>query len=343
MWYDPVMESTTLQQIITQYISLTLSNAKGWQRVQCRVCNDHTRKGLRGSFLFDDNTVVYKCFNCGIKAKYNPTEHESISKNMRRVLDAFGIPESDYQQVIFSSSAFINGSQKPSPAPIKLDNIEPTILDLPENFYFLKDAPPDDAMALEARTYLIEDRGIDPDGYSFMLAGNHKNKHLNKWIGRVIIPIYKNNKLIYYTGRAMYDTHQRYETPAEPKEKILYGFDSLFTHTSDPLLIVEGWFDAFAINGVATFGNIISKFQAEWLNRSQRPKIYIPDKQGDGQLPAQQALDFGWEISTPDIGSNCKDMDDAVKKYGRFFVIKSILDNRATGHSAKVKLAEYCN
>ncbi len=336
------MDTTTLEQIITQYVQLQLSNQKGWRAVRCKVCNDHTRKGLRGAFLFDADSVIYKCWNCGITAVYNPNEHEYMPKKMMQVLDDFDIPIDEWQQVILSSPAYINGGKKSHKKSTETINIEPKEIVIPKDFYFLRDALPDDEIAAEARKYLIEERGVDPSSYSFMLSRKADNPRLHKWLGRVIIPIFKNNKLIYYVGRALYDATKKYETPATPKEKILYGFDRLFEYTEAPLLIVEGWFDAHAIDGVATLGNVITPFQAQWLNRSKREKIYIPDKFGDGRRAAEQALAFGWSISTPDIGSNCKDMDDAVKKYGKMYVMKSIIENKATGYEAESQLRNYC-
>lgn len=339
------MEVITLEQIIKQYVQLQPPNPKGWQAVQCKVCNDHTRKGLRGAFLFNNDIVVYKCWNCGHMTKYDAIEHEYMPKKMIKVLDAFGIPSDEWQQVILTSTAYQNGSKKRDRKSneIGYKNIEPKEMNMPDFFYFLKDALPTDEIAKEARKYLINERKVDPDNYPFMLANRAKNPKLHKWLGRIIMPIYKNKRLIYYIGRALYNATKKYETPATPKEKILFGFEHLFNHIEAPLLVVEGWFDAYAINGIATLGNIITPYQAQWLNRSNREKIYIPDKFGDGKHAAEQALKFGWNISTPDIGSNCKDMNDAVKKYGKMYVIKSIIENKAVGYEAVARLENYCD
>ncbi len=333
----------SLKEIINQYVSLQPENHKGWQAVQCSVCNDHTRKGLRGAFLFDGDKVIYKCWNCGHTAVYDPLENELMPKNMVRVLDDFGIPDDIWKSLILSSPAYMNGAIKrgTDEAPSE-ESIEPKELKMPDFFYYLKDAAADDEIAAEARIYLKEVRQVDPDAFPYMLAHKHTNRRLHKWLGRVIMPIYKNNKLIYYIGRALYDAPQKYETPASPKEKVLYGFERLFERTTAPLFIVEGWFDAYAIDGVATLGNVITPYQAQWLDRSKREKIYIPDKFGDGFRAAEQALKNGWKISTPDIGSDCKDMDDAVKKYGKLYVIRSIIENSADGFGALVRLKDYC-
>lgn len=337
------MNAITLEQIIKQYVQLQPPNPNGWQTVRCHVCNDHTRKGLRGAFLFDNDVVVYKCWNCACKAVYNPYEHEYIPKKMITVLDAFGIPTDEWQQVILSSSAYQTGSRHSETKTKQHTNIEPKEIKMPHFFYFLKDATLTDDVANTARKYLIDERGIDPKDYPFMLATKAENPKLHKWLGRVIMPIFKNDKLIYYIGRTVCGATKKYEMPATPKGKILYGFDKLFEYTDAPLLIVEGWFDAFAIDGVATLGNVITPYQAQWLNRSRREKIYIPDKFGNGKQAAEQALDYGWNISTPDIGLNCKDMDDAVKKYGKLYVMKSIIENKAQGFEALSQLGNYCD
>jgi DNA primase len=158
------------------------------------------------------------------------------------------------------------------------------------------------------------------------------------------MPIYKNNNLIYYIGRALYDAEKKYETPAVAKERILFGYDKLFDYEDkSPLFVIEGWFDAFAIGGVAILGNVITDAQRQWLDRSPREKIYIPDRFGDGRRAAEQALDFGWSISTPDIGSDSKDMDEAVLKYGKIYVIKTILEHKTSDKDAAMTyLGNYC-
>jgi hypothetical protein len=334
----------TLEQVINRHVHLQPPSQKGWQAVRCHVCNDHTRKGLRGSFKFENGTTDYKCWNCGHSARYDPEVNEYYSRNMLKVLDAFGIPDDEYKELILQSPAWQNGSKKKTDEDDKkTTSIEPQVIQMPDYFYYLKDAKPDDFVA-EAAVEYLEERGIDPNSYPFMLSIKHENPRLHKWLGRVIIPIYKNNNLIYYIGRALYDAEKKYETPAISKERILYGFDKLFDYNDkSPLFVIEGWFDAFAIGGVAVMGNIITDAQHQWLDKSPREKIYIPDRFGDGRRAAEQALDFGWSISTPDIGSDSKDMDEAVKKYGKLYVIKTILDNKESDKDAAMTyLGNYC-
>ena len=125
------------------------------------------------------------------------------------------------------------------------------------------------------------------------------------------------------------------------RDKILFGFEHLFSHIDTPLYVVEGFFDAFKINGVAVFGNKMTETQTEWLNRSPRQKVVIPDRKGDGHILAEQALSLDWSVATPDIGE-CKDVDEAITRYGKLYVIRAIVDQTHTGFFAKTAVRLYC-
>jgi hypothetical protein len=43
------------------------------------------------------------------------------------------------------------------------------------------------------------------------------------------------------------------------------------------------------------------------------------------------AIEYGWSVSFPVWQETCKDINEAVVKYGQLFVIKSILDAKETG------------
>lgn len=264
-----------------------------------------------------------------------------MPKKMEQVLHDFGVPENEWQQVLFTDLKFRSGSNHQRQKP-KTIQIEPLELPLPETFYPLKEAETNDKWATIARYYLEEERGVDPDKYPFMLSSKTDVPHLKKWFGRIIIPLYKDEKLIYYFGRDLTGKKQKkYENPAVSRDKVLYGFDKIFENVDLPLYIVEGWFDAFLISGVAILGNEISKPQIEWLNRSRRKKVYIPDQFGDGRRAAEHALSLGWHISTPNIGG-CKDVNEAVLRYGKLYVMKELIEKTATGFEAKINIGIYC-
>jgi hypothetical protein len=340
-----MMETVTLEQLIRQYVHLPpVASGTGWYPVVHTQC-DHGKKGPRAGFKFENNTVAFHCFNCGLAAVYDPTHKGRegqllLSPKMEQVLTDFNVPQSEWNRVLFSSFQLKHSGQLPEQHEHKIQ-IEPIELPLPETFYPLADA--DDKWAEIARYYLADLRGIDPDGYPFMLSKRTDIPHLKKWFGRVIIPIYKDNKLIFYIGRDLTEKAvKKYESPAVSRDRVIYGFDKLFANTSQPLYVVEGWFDAYAVDGVAVLGNEISQSKINWLNRSPRKKVYVPDQFGDGIRGAEQAVEAGWSISTPEIG-DCKDLSDAVQKYGKLYVLQTLASQTSTSEfDAKVKMNIFC-
>ena len=335
------MES--LEQVIRRHVPLPATdNGSGWYPVLCKVCNDHGKKGMRGAFKFDVESVGYHCFNCGHKAKFDPKENKRMPKNMKQVLHDFGIPDEEWQGVMFEAlkKQQVSPNSDKESVP-KLSDIEPREIPLPLHFYPLSDAAPDDKWAIIARDHLETERGLDPNKYPYLLSSsNTGDPRIDKWRGRLIIPVYKGNKLVFYQGRALYPAQKKYESPATAKDRVLFGFDKLFEHTDMPLYVVEGIFDAMAIDGVALCGNELTDAQADWLNRSKRKKVYIPDRFGDGRRVALECLEHGWHVSTPDIGS-CKDVSAAVVKYGRVYVMKTIAENICDGFTAEARLGVY--
>ena len=337
------MKDVTLENVIRQYIPLpTHPSSKGWYSVLCKVCNDHGHKGDRAAFMFDHDVVAYHCFNCGpgMNTKYDPNTDTRVPKKMKAVLEAFGIPDEEWQKV--QLSAMSHKGEATEEQEKKIVSIEPQEIKLPDHFYLLENARENDKWAEIARYYL-EERGVDPKSYPFMLSSAKKNDLGAKWNKRVIIPIYKDKKLVYYQGRALVELTKKYESPASPKNRVLYGYDKILNYNATtPLYIVEGWFDAEAIDGVAVLGNELSEAHIAWINRSRRKVVYVPDKEGDGHRNAEVALKAGWNISTPDVG-NCKDMSAAVLKYGKIYVLKTLAENTACGFAADVKLRIYCS
>lgn len=341
------MQTVSLEQIIRNNIALAPTmNSQGWFPVLCKVCNDHGKKGLRAGFKFDTSgTVGYHCFNCGHKAKYDPVVSRKLSRAMEEVLRGFGLQEDVWAPALFSAlisqEKYIDDSDTSN---FNKKSIEPNVISLPAHFYLLQDAAPDDKWALIAMDYL-ERRQVDPTSYWFMLSSalNTGIKEIDKWKKRLIIPVYKDGKLIFYQGRDLTDTsNKKYESPATPKDCVLYGFERLFEPTDAPLYIVEGFFDALLIEGVAVLGNRLSEAHVEWLNRSRRRKVYIPDKFGGGQIGARDAIAQGWSVSLPDFGSDIKDINEAILKYGRLYVLSEIAQKIFEAREAEIVVGQYC-
>jgi DNA primase len=88
--------------------------------------------------------------------------------------------------------------------------------------------------------------------------------------------------------------------------------------------------------------NNLSDHQAQLIEDLNIEPIVIPDKDKAGLQLVERAADYGWSVSFPEW-EDCKDVSDAVMKYGRLFAIHSIL--QAAEHSpTKIRLMgrRYC-
>lgn len=334
------MKTTTLEEVIRTHIRLNpRANSRGFFSVLCKVCNDHGKKGDRAGFKFDGQAVGYNCFNCGHSASFDPYKHETMPRDMETVLDAFGVATVDWEPVLYT--ALVEGRNEERKARIEeFKSIEPAALDLPDDFYRLTDDP-NDEWAQYSIEYLAS-RGVEWNTYPFYCVRKSKHPDNKRWYGRMIIPVFKENKLVFWQGRDLTDTMiKKYLSPNVAKESVLSGYDQIARYSEDPLYITEGWFDSYHLKGVAIFGNKMTPEQIKWINQSHRQKVVIPDRFGDGHLLANQALDLGWSVSLPDIGS-CKDVNDAILKYGQLYTQMTISENTCDGFIAKSRVGIYC-
>lgn len=327
-----------LETVVRQYIPIPAKTTpSGWYALRCPVCNDHKYK-KRGGWKFEDGKASYHCFNCAIAASYD-NESGYLSEDMEKILNSFSVPENVIKQLKFDS--FKNGKKKQGESKSQFDIVEPKPVTLPKHFYRLI-ADEDDVWSQIAEAYL-NSRGIDIDDYKFYLSTGGSTPEDKRWTKRLIIPYYKGNNLVFYQGRDLTDKAKtKYlSLEAVSKGSVIYGFDQLYTNAEQPLFIVEGFFDAFHVGGVAVFGNEMSPQQLAYINSSPRRKIVVPDRRGDGQLLALQGLRQGWDVSVLPF-DDCKDVDDAVNKHGKLFVIKTLLDRAVSGFEAEVQVNLLC-
>lgn len=331
-----------LEQIIREHISLPpRTNTQGWYPILCKVCGDHGRKGKRAGFRFDNGTVGYNCFNCGHTAAYDPTKNPTLPTAMVTVLDAFDVSDTDRQKIILSGLKHqikYGLAIRDNPTT---EILQPQPINVPPYFIPLKDE--DNDISQLAITHLKEQRNIDFTQYQFYI-GVQTDKTSEPWVGRLIIPIFKDQKLVFFQGRDLSGVHKKkYLSPGIPKDNIIYGYDHLFENVDDPLYITEGWFDAWHLKGVCVFGNKMTQNQIRWINQTKRQKVIVPDRYGNGKMLAEQGVQLGWSVSTPinEIG-DCKDITEAVVKYGKPFILRAIRKSTHSDYTASVNIKFYC-
>lgn len=335
----------TIQDLVQSHLIFLGKSSQGWNTLYCEVCGDGARlKGPRGGWIFVDDIAIYHCFNCNIGGSFDPDREYPYSKDMRKIFESFHIPLEETDAL--TQKNFLTGKTNNKPVKKLIDIPQ---LEIPDYFYKLEDADENNVM-LHKAVRLLESKNIDFTSYPFYLSSGVSKENLaenaiaRSLMNRLIIPAFRNDKMIYYTARS-FDSNakMKYLNPHVPRSSVIYGMDRLFIDVDKPLFITEGFFDSHHVNGVAVLENKMTNNQIELLNKSPRLKIVIPDKKNnkkkndEGKKLANQALELGWSISLPEYGS-CEDISSAITKYGRMFVLNSISKNVMSGFTATVAL-----
>lgn len=331
-----------IEDLLRKYVNFKFGvSAQGWNLIYCEVCGDGKReKGPRGGWLFDDEAAFYHCFNCGEDCSFDPNREYPYSKTMWKTLEAFGIPPNEHKPIADKNKIEGKPFEKPKERKIiKVDSIP-----IPDYFYSLADAKLDNIVAQKARKFLIEEKAIDPNSHTFFLstgiskAGPREVAIAKSLINKLIIPSFKDGGLVYYQSRDL--DKKKYLNPSIPRASIIYGFDKLNINIQNPLFVSEGFWDSHHLDGIAVLENRITAQQIDIIKKSPRRKIFVPDKKDDSKKLANQALELEWELGLPSIG-NCEDVTQAVVKYGKIYVLNSLMNNIYSGFEASMKLNLY--
>lgn len=299
----------------------------GFQKINCPICvrmGETVDKYHRCNLKNDLSGIGVNCFNCNFKARF--CVGDQLSKKMQSFLDELGISQSEISRLkhwawklfktknpepdLYQKPAFT----KPYFKTVRFPEGTKTITELAEDGC-------DDPKFLEAATYVL-DRGhsADPDGLFW--SPEHADY--------VLIPCIFGGKIVGWTGRAINDTvDPKYNNMNVPKN-FIFNCDVLAKTDRKFIIIVEGIFDAKAIDGVSPMGAKMNSYQIDWLNNCPVPKIIVPDRDHTGKRAIQVALDNNWYVSLPSAGKklwhkDIKDADDAVKRYGKLWTVHTIL------------------
>jgi hypothetical protein len=328
------------EELIRDYVVFTGPPTGGWHPCYCEHCGDGKRtKGPRGGWLFTEDATFYNCFNQGCEGSYAIDRQYPLSKDMADILDSFGVPMKEYKMM-----QLMSGKSKPTASGTPTIRRTPiTALKVPPHFYLLSEATDDNMVATKAKDFLAS-RKIDwrkhPYYLSTGIAGKDEGPRdaaiAKSLAGRLIIPAFRGEDMIYYQARALDDgAKTKYLSPDAPRSNIIFGMDLLYENPKAPLFVTEGFFDAHLLCGVAVLENKLYSQQIEILNRSPRKKVIVPDRKGDSKKLAEAAVSVGYGISAPNWG-DAKDVNEAVCRYGRLYVAKSVMDNIKFGMAAKI-------
>lgn len=301
----------------------------GWISFNAPCCDD---KRQRGGFIMNaGDAVSYHCFNCGFKASWQPGR--TISAKMNKLMRDLNMPDDVINQLRLEALR-LNQNEN-----AQVRQVVPT---------FDERALPMDAKSLEewstwielqgwentdqelinAFCYLRNNRGINPYSYPFYWTNKIGFKN------RIIIPFYKDGKVVGYTARATNDAKPKFISEQQPG--YVFNLDRQ-TYEREFVIVMEGPFDALSIDGCALLGAEIKDSQNWLLKQLGKEIILVPDKDHEGPRTVEQAIEYGWSVSMPDWPEGIKDVNDAVVKLGRLTAFWMII-NAKESNSLKIQL-----
>ena len=302
------------------------STASGWVSFNaiCCVHNGHSQdKRGRGGIKTSDQGWSYHCFNCGYTASF--IVGRNLTYKARRLLSWLGVPDEEIARVNLDSLRHRNILGL-------LDERQRTANLLADIQFEEKELPPfAEILTEEYPTYwqYARDRCV-PTDYPLMVQIHNDGVHWTRH--HVVVPFTYNNTIVGYSCRFLDNRTPKYIHDVQPG--YVFGTD-LQKPDWQYAIVCEGIFDALAISGLAVFHNEISDAQVRLIRNLDKQIIVVPDQDKSGLPLIDRALELGWSVSIPDWGPNCKDINDAVKKFGRLETLLTIMQSRET---SKIKI-----
>lgn len=295
----------------------------GWTSFDAVCCHQNgssrdTRK--RGGILTNpDGGFQYHCFNCNFKAGWSPGK--LLSKNSKNLFKWVGMSDSDIGKLNLIALK-VKDDQPVFKTPLNFTLVEKPLPDdcLPINTWIAEGCQ--DPELLDVIAYLVDERKMGWDWYNWHWSA------ANGYRDRAILPFYHNGKIVGYTGRKIKDGNPKYLTDAQPG--YVFNLDAQ-TNDRKYVIVVEGQFDAIAIEGCAVMHNDPNDTQIMRLNTLGREVIVVPDKDKPGAKLVRAAIKNGWSASLPPWEDDIKDVADAVKRYGRLYTLTTILHYKVQG------------
>jgi hypothetical protein len=304
-------------------------------KFNCPMCvtrGETMDKKNRGGAKRSSEGLGISCFNCGFASRYVPGQ--LLSNNFKNFMRALGMPDLEVSRL--NHKAFMLSRV------VEDSNTEPQYRG---EAAFAPAFPP---VSLPPDTLPLmdwADAGCDdPDfiavvGYALDRGQGIADKAMwtpePEWRQRMIIPFHFRDSVVGWTGRFIHEA-----TEAEPKYMSQVPTDFLYNNRVMDLrdrrflLMPEGVLDADAVDGISPLGAKLSPRQARWIKDSGKTVIVIPDRDKSGQRLIDSALEHGWHVAFPRLsrgGNNwweedCKDCAEAVKRYGRLYTLRSIIE-----------------
>lgn len=238
--------------------SARASGSSGWLRANCLACLDRAGKlDTKASFRMSTSSGFYECMRCGLR----------------------GFVDGDYDRYV--PERVLSASERQAEEEAR------ECREWPGGFYLLEQEPALSSRTAQPARAFLDRRGIDARKRAqarigaCLLPGH-------RFYGRIIAPLFgSDGSLCGYVGRSWEKRHPLpYLYPKGMRRgAILHGAHLLHRKTDEPIVVVEGYFDALYLSdggdAVPVLG-MPSEDQMTLMLEAERPVVFCLD--GDAWL-----------------------------------------------------------
>jgi len=221
---------------------------------RCPFCGDSKKSSKIRRFHLDYyppyQTYIGRCYNGGCELYTDPTDIIKIVAKLKNI--SYRQAKKEISETPYNSS-YIKKKLKKEKKEVEYEK-STGVLDLDMSDCLFVDSKPNGRIEERLHKHLlsfIEDRCIPVECF-VAVKGRYK--------GRIIIPVYIDNKLVYFQGRSILDEIEpKYLNPYVEKETVIMNIDKF--DRSKSIICTEGIIDAYMVNhnqGTTPMGASIS-------------------------------------------------------------------------------------
>lgn len=302
-------------------------SSSGWISFNAPCCvhvGESADRRQRGGIKNNEQGWSYHCFNCGFTASF--ILGRNLSFKARKLLSWLNVPQEEIERINLESlkhrsvAGILDDRQRVANV---LQNIEFEERDFDAGASLIEPG--------SRHWEYLKGRAVPMD-YPYMNEGNSRFVGAGLPRPAVIIPFTYDGQIVGHTKRFLDDRTPKYIH--DMQHGYVFGTD-LQKPDWQHVLVVEGVFDALSISGLAVLHAEINDAQVRLIRSLGREVTVIPDQDEAGMKLVDRALELGWAVSMPEWPDDCKDVNDAVKLYGRLGALLTIMQARET---SKIKI-----
>ena len=291
-------------------------SSSGWISFNAPCCvhnGENQDRRSRGGLKIADEGWSFHCFNCEYTASF--VLGRNLSYKARKLLTWLNVPQEEIERINLESLKHksITGllSERQQPATES------------QGIHFEdRDLPADTQQLTDTAEEYLRNRNISLN-YPFLYNTVPRPG--------IVIPFTHNNQVVGHTTRFLDERTPKYIQDIQPG--YVFGTD-LQNDAWNYVLVMEGVFDALSVNGLAVLHAEINDAQVRLIRSLGKEVVVVPDQDAAGIKLVDRAVELGWSVSMPEW-PDCKDVNDAVIKYGKIATLITILQARE--HS-KIKI-----